>query len=70
MLCPSFMEKLIYLPNVQICAGLTALNIIIKYITLFMPGCFVLRMDNFLTQSVAGFEVNRDMFIEDPPEFL
>ena len=69
LLCYSIMKKLFYIPNVHICAGLATLNII-KFITLFLPGCFILRMDNFLTQPVARFEVNRDMFIEHPLEFL
>ena len=38
------MEKLVCLPNVQICAVLAALNSV-NYTTLLMPGCFVLRMD-------------------------
>ena len=44
-------------PNVQICAVLAALNSI-NYITLFTPGCFVLRMDEFLPQCVGGFKVS------------
>lgn len=40
-----------------------------NYITLFTPGCFDLRMDNFLLQCDARFEVNCSMmFIKDPPE--
>ena len=68
VLCHSLMERLFCLPNVQICAVLAALNII-NYITLFMPACFVLRMDKFLPQCVGRFKVNQDMmFIEGPPE--
>ena len=64
------MERLFCLPSVQICAVLAALNSI-NYITLCMPGCFVLRMDQFLPHYVRGCKVNRDMmFIEVPPEFL
>ena len=62
------MEQLSCLPSVQICFVLAVLHNI-NYITLFMPECFVLRMDKFLPQ--RGFEVNQDMmFIVDPPEFL
>ena len=39
--CHSFIERLFCLPIVQICAVQAALNSI-DYITLFMPGCFVL----------------------------
>ena len=57
-------------PGVEIYAALAALNSM-NYIILFMPGCFVLRVDKFLPQHVGRFEVNWDvMFIEDPPEFL
>ena len=41
-----------------------------NYITLFMPGFFVLWMDKFLPQCVGRFEGNKDIiFFEDPPEF-
>ena len=46
----------------------------INYITLFMPGCFVLSRDKFLHQCVGRFKVNCDvmfvMIYQDPPEFL
>ena len=58
--CHSFMERLFSLPNAQICTFLTALNSI-NYITLFMPGCFVFRVDKFLFQRVARFELIWDM---------
>ena len=66
----TFVERMFCLTSVQMCTVLSAL-MSINYIILFMPGCFVLRMDNFLPQCVGRFEVNQDMiFIEDPPEFL
>lgn len=41
----------------------------INYITLFMPGCFVLGVDTFLSQCLAKLDVNQDvMFIEDPSQ--
>ena len=54
------MERLFCFPSVQSVAALNSVN----YMTLFMPGRFV------LPQGVAGFQVNRDiMTIEDPSEF-
>ena len=42
-----------------------------NYIILFMPECFVIKVDKFLLQHVGRFEVNQDvMFIDDPPEFV
>ena len=47
---------------------MAALNLI-NYITLYMPGCFVLGVDTFLSQRHARLEVNWDMmFIEDPSQ--
>ena len=58
MLCHLFMERLHFLPIIQICAFLATLNSI-NYITLFMPQC------------VGRFNVTWDMiFIKDLPEFL
>ena len=43
----------------------------INYVTMFMPGRIVLKMDKLLAQRVGKFEVNWDMmFIEDPAMFL
>ena len=42
------------------CAVLSAVNSM-NYIPLFLPGCFVLRMDMFLPQRVGGLKVNQDM---------
>ena len=47
-----------------VCAVLAALNSM-NYITLPVPGCFVLRVDKFLPQSG-----NRIMFFEDPDVFF
>ena len=70
VLCHSFMERLFCLPTEHICAVLAALNSI-NDITLFIPGCFVLRMDKPLPHCAGRFKVNRDMvFIIDFPEFL
>ena len=58
------------LPIVQICTILAALNRV-SYITLFMPGSFVPRMDKFLPVLVGRFKMNWDMmFIKDPQMFL
>ena len=38
--------------------------------TLHMPGCFFLRVDKLLPQSVTGLEVNRDaVLVKEPLEF-
>ena len=62
MLCYLFIERLFCLPDVQICAVLTVLNSI-NYITLFMPGCFILRVEMFLPRPVGRFEMNWDMML-------
>ena len=54
--------------SVQIRIFLAALKSI-NYISLFMSGCFVQRMDKFLPQCVGRFKVNQDMmFTKHPPE--
>ena len=70
MLCHALVEWLFCFTNVQVCAFLAALNCI-HYITLLVPGCFVLRVDKLPSQCVARFEMHRDVvFVENPPEFL
>lgn len=44
---------------------------VIYHIALFLPGCFVLRVDKFLPQGVTGLEINRDVVcVENPAEFF
>ena len=60
-----YCKRLFCIPNVQNCAVLAALNSI-NYISLLIPGCFVLGMYKFQPQRVGRFELNWDMmFIEE-----
>ena len=69
MLCYLVIERLFFFSSAQR-AFLPALNSI-TYITVFMPGYFVLTVGKCLPQCVGRFKVNRDpMFVKDPPEFL
>ena len=70
MLVHSFIERLFYFPDVQICAVLAASNRI-NYITRLCLGVLPLGWTSFCLIVVGRFKINLDlMFIEDPPEFL
>lgn len=68
-LCHSLIEGLFCFPYVQICAILALLSSI-NYITLLMPGCFVLRVEKLPPWCVTGFKVNRDVVFIEILEFL
>ena len=60
MLCHSFMERLFSFPDVQFIAFYLALYGI-DNIALFGPWCFVLGVDQSLSEGVGGFELHRDV---------
>ena len=68
-LCHSLIEGLFSFTYVQICVILALLSSI-NYITLLMPGCFILRVEKLPPQCVTGFEVNRDVVFIENLEFL
>ena len=54
-------EEVVLSPQCNNLCSPAALNII-NYRTLFMSGCWVLRMDQVLDQCVGGFEVDQDVY--------
>ena len=68
VLCYSFMERLFCLPNVQTCAVWAALNSI-DYITLFIPGFFVLVHPKDKTLRQRGLKDSIYVKLERPSEF-
>lgn len=64
MLADSFMESFFCLSCTNVCVLDAPISL--NYITLLMPWCFVLGMDNFQPQCGGRFKLNRDMmFIEE-----
>ena len=64
------MDGLFSFPDVQFIAFFLALYGIVN-IALFVTWCFVLGVDQSLSEGVGGFELHRDvMFLEDSPEFF
>ena len=62
MLTHAFVVRLFGLPNKKVCALLSALDCIINIVK-FVSGSFVLGVNQFLSQSVAGSEMNWDVWI-------
>ena len=67
-MCHTFMDGLFRFPNVQFVAFFLALYGF-HDVALFVPWCFVLGVDQSLSEGVGEFELKRDvMFLEDSPE--
>ena len=70
MLSHVFVERLFCLPDIKVCALLTSLDCM-NNIVKFVSGSFDLGVNQFLSQSVAGSEVNWDViFRENSSEFF
>ena len=68
MLGYMFMDGLFSFPNVQLIAFLLALYGI-DAIALFVCWCFVLGVDQSLTEGVGGFELHRDVLLLEVSPF-
>ena len=64
MLSHAFVERLFDLPDIEVCALHTALDCI-NSIVKFVSGSAVLGLNQFLSQSVAGSEVNWDFTLRE-----
>ena len=70
MLSHGFVEMWFGLPDVKVCALLSAMDCINNIIK-FVSGSFVLRVNLFLSQSVAGSEMNWNIMLKaNSSEFL
>ena len=58
-----FVERLFALPNIKVCAFLTALDCIDNIVE-FVSGSFVLQVNQFLSHSFGGSEVNWDVMLD------
>ena len=66
----TFLDGLFSFPNVQFIAFFLALYGI-DNIALLVLWCFVLGVDQSMSEGVGVFELHRDvMFLEDSPEFF
>ena len=64
MLSHTFVERLFVLPDIKVCPFLTALDCI-NNIVEFVSGSFVLRVNEFLSQSVRASEVKWNIMLRE-----